>query len=143
VRLGLGFDEAPDFANDLGRGGSDAAHYSGAGCFQLDRFKFLLGRFGGNIRMGFAKGAFFSAPAIQIAFRFLRGDRRGGRFRRQAGGDIFRALNFLFVAGALEKRVRLFIACGFGAGLQGGAVGFLILAEAAAGTKAHSAAPPP
>ena len=64
-------------------------------------------------------------------------------FGRQAGGDVFRALNFLVVPGAFENAVGLFFARGLGAGFCGGAVRLLVLVlvEAAAGTEAHASAP--
>ena len=63
-------------------------------------------------------------------------------FRRQAGGDVFRALDFVLVA----LLVNLFDAAddfahGFGAGLRGFAVVFLLaLTQSATGAETHSAA---
>jgi hypothetical protein len=68
--------------------------------------------------MGFAKAR--ARRRASCSARRLAG---GRAFRRQAGGDVFRPLDFLLVAGAFKDAVRLFFARGFGAGLLGGAVG--------------------
>ena len=70
---------------------------------------------------------------------------RGGAFGRQAGGDIFGALDFLRVAMIVNLFRRRRAADGFGAGLGGVAVGALRLAvsQPAAGAETHSAAPAP
>jgi hypothetical protein len=70
-----------------------------------------------------------------------RGFRRS--LRRQAGGDVFGAFNFVAVPFFEHMLGAALLGHHVGAGLDGFAVGFLrALAEAAFGAEPHAAAPP-
>jgi hypothetical protein len=67
----------------------------------------------------------------------------GQTFRRQTGGDILRAFDFLLVTFAVEETVRRFLARHFRAGFRRSAVRLLLLlalVESATRAKTHTTA---
>ena len=107
----------------------------GGGFGQGHHFKFLLLHLGRGVQMRLPE---LSSPAGRFLLR-----RRLGRLalRGEAGGQVFRALDFLLMPGALEGRLRRFLADRLGAGFLGRPVGFV--AESARGAETHAAAAAP
>ena len=127
-------DQALDFFDDVRSGVLDGFDEPLGRLHEFDRLEFFLGgRRGGRGRSGMV---------VRSGFR-----RRDGRlqfaFRRQAGGKIFSALDFVEMALFKQALVAALFADHVGAGLDGFAVRFLVRgAQAAFRLEAHSPTAP-
>ncbi len=100
VELLHGFHQALNLLDDSVGDAFDGVHDSLGRLFlDLHGFEagFLLFHFGGNGQVGLAEIALFGFTGFG---RF----REGRRVGRQAGGEVFRALNFALVSGVVEDR---------------------------------------
>ncbi len=141
VRLLHRLDQPLDFFDDGGGRGADGFHDALRAAGEP-----------GPARKAFPPGLPRASPGSARGNRLWRASPArfprsglGRAFRRQAGGDVFRALDFLRVPRAvIDLVLRRFVADGLGAGLGGVAVGAVgIGVQAAAGPEAHAAAAAP
>ncbi len=130
----LGLDEFLDFANHFVSGVFNRSHETLRRSLNIDGLELLLLDFRGRFQVRLAKGAAFIAAFGLGASLLLRRMRLSGR---QAGCDVFGAVDFFIVPPLLKNGFGLFFAGGFSASLLGAAVRLLV--QATRGTKAHAA----
>ena len=139
VNLLFRADEPLDFFDEVRGGGFDGFDETFRLLLDRHRLEFFLLHFRRRFQMRFAEIFLFRVMRVRVRHDGFR--RRA--LRRQAGGDVFGALDFLDVAFFKQAFVAALFRDDFGARLRGVAVGFLrVGAETAFGLETHSAAAP-